>query len=345
MKILIVTQVVDAEDPVLGFFLHWIEGLANHVDHIEIICLKEGKHLLPSNVRVHSLGKECGATNRLMYSFRFLSFIWNLRRGYDDVFAHMNEEYVLLGGLFWRLSGRRVILWRNHKMGSWRTRLAVALSSVVCHTSPDAFVSQSSKAVLMPVGIDTNIFSPMQGEAPEPNSVLLIGRLDPVKRVEVCIEAISMMTVPCTVDVYGSPTEPHSPYSRKIAEQARPLIEQKTLALHLAVSHRMVPRIYRSHALYVNLTPSGSFDKTIGEAMASGCVVVCANDVVRQVVRPELMVNADDPRGVAQGIERALKLSEEERFTEVRKLRAYIEQQHSLDALIQKIAMLLRQSS
>ena len=58
MKLLIVTQIVDKNDPILGFFHRWIEEFAKHVEHIEVICLKEGKHKLPSNVHIHSIGKE-----------------------------------------------------------------------------------------------------------------------------------------------------------------------------------------------------------------------------------------------------------------------------------------------
>ncbi|MDO8231938.1 MAG: glycosyltransferase family 4 protein [bacterium] len=345
MRLLIVTQAVDAEDPILGFFLRWIEGLAAQVDYIEVVCLKEGRHALPQNVRVHSLGKECGAKSRVAYIFRFVSLVWRLRYHYDAVFVHMNEEYMLLAGLFWRLSGKRIIFWRNHRMGSWRTRIAMILSSAVCHTSPEAFVSRSSKAVLMPVGIDTEMFSLQDKGASESSSVLFIGRLDPVKRVEEFVEAVSKVSVLCKVDLYGSPTEPDSAYSRLIALKAQPLVERGVLTLYPAVPHDSTPGLYRAHAVYVNLTPSGSLDKTIGEAMASGCVVVCANDAVRQVVRPELMVNTGDPREVAQVLERATGLSREDRFAEVRKLRAHIEQHHSLDALIRKIAMLLRQYS
>jgi len=342
MRLLIVTQAIDAEDPALGFFLRWVESLAERVDHIEIICLKEGKHALPKNVRVHSLGKERGAENRVTYAFRFLSLAWNLRRQYDSIFVHMNEEYVLLAGFFWRLVNKRIVLWRNHKMGSWRTRVAMALSNAICHTSPDAFVARSAKAVLMPIGIDTELFPLQDRGSSESNSIVFIGRLDPVKKVEVFVEAVSRVSVPCKVDLYGSPTEPGSSYSRMIAEQSQSLIESKVLTRHSAVPHASTPEIYRAHAVYVNLTPSGSFDKTIGEAMASGCLLVCANDAVREVVRPDLMVQASDPREVAQALEHAIGLSMEERLIETRKLRAYIEQHHSLDALIRKIDMLLR---
>lgn len=36
MKLLIVTQAVDTEDPVLGFFVRWIEELGKHVESNQI---------------------------------------------------------------------------------------------------------------------------------------------------------------------------------------------------------------------------------------------------------------------------------------------------------------------
>src|SRR5581483_1556903 len=155
MRLLVITQAVDRDDPVLGFFHRWLEALAPTVERLEVVCLREGRHDLPKNVSVHSLGKPA---SRFAYVLNLYRYIFSLR--YDAVFVHMNEEYVLLGGILWRLMGTKVVLWRNHKMGSWRTRLAVSLSSVVCHTSREAFVAYSKKAILMPAGIDTDSFVP-----------------------------------------------------------------------------------------------------------------------------------------------------------------------------------------
>ena len=44
MKLLVVTQAMDEQDPVLGFFVRWVEELAKRAERIEVICLKEGKH-------------------------------------------------------------------------------------------------------------------------------------------------------------------------------------------------------------------------------------------------------------------------------------------------------------
>lgn len=75
MKLLICTQTVDREDPVLGFFCSWIAEFAKRCEKVTVICLKEGAHTLPNNVVIYSLGKERGATSRLKYATRFWKLI------------------------------------------------------------------------------------------------------------------------------------------------------------------------------------------------------------------------------------------------------------------------------
>ena len=70
MKVLVLTQTVDTEDPILGFMHRWIEELASKYERIEVVCLREGNHNLPKNVFIHSLGKE-GGRSRIKYVLRF----------------------------------------------------------------------------------------------------------------------------------------------------------------------------------------------------------------------------------------------------------------------------------
>src|SRR3989338_2530121 len=105
MRLLICTQAVDTEDPVLGFFHQWIEEFAKHAEKITVICLGEGTHRLPEHVSIWSLGKEPvqqdfmiyhKALRRVRYVVWFWRLAWRLRNEYDAVFVHMNQEYVLL---------------------------------------------------------------------------------------------------------------------------------------------------------------------------------------------------------------------------------------------------------
>src|SRR5687767_9199425 len=110
MKLLIITQKVDRNDDVLGFFHTWIERFGKKFDSIKVICLYKGEHSFASNIEVLSLGKEENLS-KIGYLTRFYSYIWGLRNDYDGVFIHMNPQYVVLGGPLWRMLGKRVVLW------------------------------------------------------------------------------------------------------------------------------------------------------------------------------------------------------------------------------------------
>ncbi|MEK7505356.1 MAG: glycosyltransferase family 4 protein [Patescibacteria group bacterium] len=351
-KLLILTQKVDKDDQALGFFHRWLEEFSKNFTHLEVVALGVGQYELPANVHVHSLGKNSDSNSqenatiygskiwkRILYVSRFLRLILGLRDGYDVVFVHMNEEYVLLGGIFWRLMGKRVVLWRNHKLGSWRTCLAVWLCSVVCYTSPEAFVAKFKKSVKMPIGIDTAYFKPDDSSAAL-NSILFLSRIDPVKKVDIFLDSLSFVHHPLQANLVGSPTEKGSIYAKNIAAKAGPLIQNNLLTMHPAVTYAETRDFYRRNAVFVNLTPSGSFDKTIGEAMSTGTLVVCANSAVREVLPPECFVQNIDAESVAKALTYALRIGQGERKDIGLRLRTYIEKEHSLSLLMERLSRL-----
>ena len=342
MRLLILTQAVDLDDPVLGFFHRWIEELAKGCEHVHVICLQEGRHALPSNVEVHSLGKESGRS-RFKYVTRFYRYITTLRSEYDTVFVHMNSEYVVLGGVCWRLWGKRVVLWRNHVLNGYSTWLAAHLSHAVCYTSPSAYTAQFKNSVRMPIGIDTDLFAPAARMPPQ-SSILFFGRLDEVKHPDVFLQALERLHergVAFHADIVGDPTYQDSPYARALRDRATTLMVENVLSMHPGVRHSEAPALFGNHAFYVNLTPSGSFDKTIGEAMASGTIVICSNDAVRGVV-PERLMAGNSAEQVAGAIGVALELSTGERTNIALANRTYVEREHSLSLLVRKLCALLR---
>ena len=52
------TQKVDKNDAILGFFHNWLLQLSPKFERIIVVCLEKGESDLPNNVRVLSLGKE-----------------------------------------------------------------------------------------------------------------------------------------------------------------------------------------------------------------------------------------------------------------------------------------------
>jgi glycosyltransferase involved in cell wall biosynthesis len=344
MRLLVTTQAVDLDDPVLGFFHRWLEEFSTRFDSIEVICLREGRHALPANVRVHSLGKthqktansEQRTAKRFAYAVRFLALAWTLRKRYGAVFVHMNQEYVLLGGFFWKLLGKRIVLWRNHRMGSFATRIAAALSNAVCYTSPSAYVASYRNAVKMPIGIDTVRFKPPASPAPS-HSILFLGRLDPVKKAEIFLEALELLKkegVVVRADVYGDATDGNEAYAERLRVHFGGLADT---TFYAGVPNEETPALYGTHDIYVNLTPSGSFDKTIGEALACGCAVICGNAAVRDVIPAPLFVRDISARSVAAAVRAALAYPAQERAKLAEHGRTYIEREHSLSLLTQQL--------
>ena len=122
-----------------------------------------------------------------------------------------------------------------------------------------------------------------------------------MKRPETLLKALDILArrgVLFNADIIGDPTPGREAFA---GELQRRFSSVPNVTFKPAVRNDETVAAYTSHALYVNLTPSGSFDKTIGEAMACGCIVGASNDSLRGVIPDRLLVAPDSPESVAAG--------------------------------------------
>ncbi len=299
MKLLIVTQVMDTNEPALGFMVGWVRELATRFESIQVICLKEGNHSLPENVTVHSLGKEEGV-GKFVYVQRFFTNIWQLRKEYDSVLVHMNQEYILLAGVFWKMFGKKVYMWRNHYAGSWLTDVAAVFCTKVFCTSKHSYTAKYKRTVLMPVGIDFAKFA-IDSYQHAPHTILFLSRIAQSKRPEMLIDALGVVLergVSFTASIYGSPLPEDQSYYESLQARAESLGLHDRVRFYPGVPNDATPAIYQAHDIFVNCSPSGMFDKTLFEAAASGCRIVASSDDFHdaagdQVYAPNMEVLAE----------------------------------------------------
>lgn len=324
MKLLIITQAVDSTDSVLGFFVRWIQEFAKHAVQVEVICLKEGKYDLPANVRVHSLGKERNVS-RIAYILNFYRYIWSLRHEYDSVFVHMNPEYVVLGGLWWRLWHKRIALWYTHKNVDLKLRIATLLSDVVFTASKESFRLRTKKIHIMGHGIDTDFFSPGSGIA-RTSAVLSVGRFSPTKRHDLAIRAAEFF--PYEVWIVGDGPEMH-----RLQNLAQHL--SLTDRIHFLGSHTQeeLREEYRRAGVFVHTSQTGSLDKVVLESLACGLPVITTSTALRDL--PVTILSSDTPKAIAQAV-----LSRKHVANEA--LTAYVREHHSLGKLIPAILNAIR---
>lgn len=335
MKLLIITQKVNRTDPVLGFFHRWLIEFSKHFELITVICLEKGEFDLPGNVKVLSLGKE-EKQSRLQYLMRFYSYVWKERRNYGAVLSHMNQEYVLLAGLFWKILGKRIYMWRNHYAGDELTDMAAIFCEKIFCTSRHSYTAKYKKTVLMPVGIDTNKFSPVPGVARKPRSILSIGRIAPSKRLHVLVEALALMKEDYSVSVYGDAALRDMEYFEKLKKRTGELGLDGKVTFHPGVSNETVPAIYSAHDIFVNLSPSGMYDKTIFEAMACGTRTVVSNKDLKGEIDDQYLFEQDDHADLGRKLDALLRAKENEKARG--KFREYAESRHSLKSLAKALA-------
>jgi glycosyltransferase involved in cell wall biosynthesis len=339
MKLLICVQAVDRDDdPLMGFFHGWLIEFSKHFESIEVICLKEGHHNLPANVHVHSLGKETGES-RLKYIARFYAYLGSLRGTYDRVFVHMNPHYVLLGGLYWRVCRIPVFFWRNHAKMNLMTRIAARFSKNVFYTSPYACTSVFKHAIQMPVGIDTTVFVPLLTTKLHeyPKKILFLGRLSPVKRVELFLEVSKILTEEYEFHLYGD-----DPSKEKIYEKRLRSLAGSHVFFHPAIKNEDTPTIYQTHDLYVNLTPEGSMDKTVLEAIACGIPTLVANTSFRDLLPQSSLLTPITKEQLANQIVMCVNRSTEEQRQILEYSRSVVAGKHSLEKLATMLYNIMR---
>lgn len=324
MKLLIITQKVDKKDPILGFFHNWIKEFSKRYESLLVICLEQGNHDLPANVKVLSLGKEEGRSV-FKYVFRFYKYVWSERKNYDSVFVHMNPEYVDLGGLFWRIWKKRIGLWYVHRQTNLRIWLAEKFADIIFTSAPESFRLKSKKVHYVGHGIDTEIFRPLpRGE--ESRQLLHVGRITPIKHCEVLIEAVEILKKenPRWRAVFIG--EPVTEADKRYFES----LEGDAVFLGSMPPEKVNEEFSRSFAS-VNMTPTGGMDKAVLESLAAGCPAFTSNKIFKHILPDELIFESGDSADLAR------KIAGSPREAELKRAFSDVRSNYGLSEIINKI--------
>ena len=192
----------------------------------------------------------------------------------------------------------------------------------------------------MGAGIDTNQFSRNEKILRKSNTILSLGRISPVKKIEHIIEGLEKVHaqgVAFTASLYGDPTSCDGEYYKQIREKGTTLEEKGVLSFHRSVANTEAPEIYNQHEIFINATPRGSFDKTVLEAAASEMVVITCNDSFRGIVRDEFIVREDSVRDLATKIIYTLKPSHSEKKSIGEELRKCVVGEHDVQVVVKGI--------
>ncbi len=337
-RLLVITQKVNNEDPVLGFFHGWLLEMAKRASLVTVICLEKGQYRMPEHVRIFSLGKERGLRKTALIR-NFYKIVWRERKQYDAVFVHMNPEYVLLGGIFWFLLRKKVFLWYNHSKGGFRIWLAGVFAKKVFYTSSFAYPSRFKNGEVMPAGIDTKLFR-SESVTRREQSILSLGRIAPVKAIDIILDAADILhdrKSNFSLSVYGDALPKDREYYESLRKKAKNLEASGIVYFHDGIPHYKAPSVYSAHDFFVNMSPPGLFDKTVLEAAACETIPIVSSLAFKDILPPECIVEEKSPEMLAEKIRNLFGLSVAKRQELGRRLRAEVIEKHSLEVLMNRV--------
>jgi glycosyltransferase involved in cell wall biosynthesis len=347
-KLLLLNLRCDADYPPLAFALDWIEEIAARVDHVHVITNWRGRYSPPANVTLTSLGAEKNTPNPVR--------LWRLWRAAAKaladpevalVFGHMTPLFSLLVAPLARLRRRPSVLWYAH--GHVPRMLRAAVRAVdLCVTSSEAgFRVDTPKLRVLSQGVSTRRFA-AQREAPRPDEPVVflnVGRVAPLKRVEICIDAFAKLPpedrTRARLRIIGDPLrEKDRPYHQWLKRRVGELGLDGQVTVEPSAPFAALPALYGASHAFVNCAPLHSIDKASLEAMAAGLPALVTNPAyvpaMGEAMAP-LCVESGDPRDLAAAMSRLIRMAPADRRALGRSLAAEVEARHSLTALVDRL--------
>ncbi len=336
MRLLIVTQVVDKNHPVLGFFHRWVEEFSKHYEEVHVLCLQKGDFDLPANVYVHSLGKDEKPVSAVVYTWRFMRCVWQLRNHYDKVFVHMNPEYVLAGTPVWLWLRKPIYLWYTHGSVSLSLKTAAHLVTNIFTAAQEGMNLSSKKVVVTGHGIDVQSVS--QSNHERDLDLITVGRISRIKNLEGVIgvlEVVRRKLPSATLTILGSAVDEDG---RSYETQLKQLVKEKELDGAVdwvgGVPHNEVTNWLTRAKVFVHTAKNGSLDKVLLEALVAGTPIVTTSVGARSLPLGPWLVNSPDELSG-----QVLSVLEVYPTVEMEKLKTHVSSRHGLPALIESLVL------
>lgn len=341
---------IDPADDIAGFVIDWIRGLAARLDHLDVIALEDRRAErpvdLPANVTVHSLGKENGR-NRLAELAASQKILSRVMGRTDFLLCHMMPIYAVAAGPWAKLYKKPLLLWYTHQNVDLKLKVAVALADRVVTAVDGSMGIDTPKKRVLGHGIN---FDRFHSGPPRPETdrltVVSIGRLSPVKRLETLIEAAKLLKDRGALDKFRFDLigQAGTPAQQEYVAGLKRSVEQAGLGRAInfvgSVPYLEIAPLYHQADVFLSCQSQLGLDKALLEAMASGLPTITANSSFFDLLGDrsgELFFNGDRPGELADRLAGLADLTAVRRTEIGAGLRDRVLAAHGLDGLVTKI--------
>jgi glycosyltransferase involved in cell wall biosynthesis len=310
LRVLLVNFQMDPASQVLGWQERVAVGLAHRCRSVVALTERAVPAPRPANLRIVTVPRWMQRPWRLLGARWLMNGpVARLARDADVCFVHMAADWTYR--LFPALRARRVpiVVWYAHGTVSTRLRLALRCADRVLTSSPEGFRIASPKVRVIGQGVDAATFRLLPPPALA-SRLVTVGRLSPRKRLDVLLHALAEARRDprgrdLTLRVVGGPV---ARGDRRHVAALHAEVRRLGLGDAVEFTGPLPPAdVVRAHAdafLHVNVSATGSMDKTVLEALACGRPVLTANEAFRDLLRdqPALLLDRLEPRLLAARI-------------------------------------------
>lgn len=175
--------------------------------------------------------------------------------------------------------------------------------------------------------------------------IISIGRISPVKDYETLLKAVEILrdkgVVDIDVEIYGKIGLPeHQSYLDSLIEFVHGADLENIVKFQGEVVYEYLDETYHEADLFVNLSQTGSIDKAVLEAAASKVMLLTSNEAFKEPISqisPFLVFERNSPADLAEKILAITNLHALEKAKITDKLYTWVEKEHNLDNLTQRI--------
>lgn len=345
MRVIVVTQSVDPEDPVLGATVAKIAAIAARVDEVVVLADRAVAGVLPANCRVRLFASR-SRTGRGARFARALFAELRRRPRPAALLAHMCPVYAVLAAPVARPFGTRVLLWYAHWNHTRMLELAVRLSSAVASVDERSVPVRSPKVIGIGHGIEVSGFT--CAELPSgPLRAVALGRYSAAKGLETIVRAVAIARgrgLDARLACHGTAAHPgEQDHLRQLTMLVRDLDVEDAVALGPPLPRSEIPALLASSSVLVNNMRPGAPDKVVYEACAACRPVLVSNPSFAELLDdldPALRYPLDDAEALAGALERLAGLPRDEASALGRRLRERVVARHSVDSWADAIVRL-----
>jgi len=360
MKLLFFTRKIDKYDPRVGFVSDWVDELAKNLDFLYILVWqKSSAENLPKNAKLIELPNNI-FLKLLVLKFKLLKYIFKV----DGVFTHMMPIYAILVGCFSKIFKKKLFHWHTHSAVGWKLKLSKLFVDEYITASKESLRLKTKKKInIFGHGINVARFARSNNQDTRNKHqtninnqtlnikkfiILSVGRISPSKNIDILIKIAEQIKLSdldfknkILINIIGGPgLISQNKYYLDLIEEVREKKLNNIIDFIGPLAQEEIIKYYNNCDLFINLSDTGSLDKVVLEAMASGKLVLTSNIAFKNILDEQLFCSSKDVDYLINKIKNIYFLDENIKNKLQNKLKNEVIENHDLEKLIKNIIKL-----